>query len=283
MRLIFIAVILATLSACSMNQMLVRASMPMIEGGVQALNQETDLELAEASIPTNLELLEGMILIDPENTELHNYAAQAYYGLGYGFNEDHRPTRAMSFYLRGRKHGLTSLALSGATDLTGTIDAMEADLKKLDVDDVPALFWTASNWAKWIDLNRDKPESLAQLHRPTAMMQRVLELDETFYHGSAHMYFGVFYGGRSPMFGGDFDRARKHFDKAREITGGKLLVADLLQAQYLSRQEFDQEDFHNRLTSIIEAPDDLYPELGLLNEITKRKAQLLLSKEAEWF
>ena len=115
------------------------------------------------------------------------------------------------------------------------------------------------------------------------MMQRVLELDETFFHGSAHMYFGVFYGGRSPMFGGDFDRARKHFDKAREITGGKLLVADLLQAQYLSRQEFDQEDFHNRLTRIIEAPDDLYPELGLLNEITKRKARLLLSKESEWF
>ena len=283
MRLIFVAVILATLSACSMNQMLVRASMPMIEGGVQALNQETDLELAEASIPTNLELLEGMILIDPENTELHNYAAQAYYGLGYGFNEDHRPQRASSFYQRGRKHGLTSLTLSGATNLTGTIDAMHADLKKLDVDDVPALFWAASNWAKWIDLNRDKPESIAQLHRPTAMMQRDIELDETFFHGSAHMYFGVFYGGRSPMFGGDFDRARKHFDKAREITGGKLLVADLLQAQYLSRQEFDQEDFHNRLTRIIEAPDDLYPELGLLNEITKRKARLLLSKESEWF
>ena len=180
MRLIFVVMILATLSACSMNQMLVRASMPMIEGGITALNQETDLELAEASIPTNLELLEGMISIDPDNVELHNYAAQAYYGLGYGFNEDHRPERAMSFYLRGRKHGLTSLTLSGASNLTGTIDAMEADLKDLDVDDVPALFWTASNWAKWIDLNRDKPEGLAQLHRPTAMMKRVLELDETF-------------------------------------------------------------------------------------------------------
>ena len=283
MRLIITMLLMTFLSACSMDQMLVRASLPMIEGGITALNQETDLELAEASIPTNLELLEGMIIIDPGNVDLHNYAAQAYYGLGYGFNEDHRPERASSFYIRGRKHGVTSLSYSGVNNLDGTAEALEAELEKLDKDDVPALFWTASNWAKWIDLNRDKPEGIAQLFRPTAMMRRVLELDENYYYGSAHMYFGVFYGGRSRMFGGDFDKARQHFDKAREATGGKLLVADLLQAQYLARQEFDQEDFHNRLTKIINAPKDLYPELALLNEIAKRKAKILLSKEEKWF
>lgn len=283
MKLILTLSILLLTSACSMDKMLVRASLPMIEGGVNALNQETDLELAEASIPTNLELLEGMINIDPENVELHTYAAQAYYGLGYGFNEDHRPKRASSFYLRGRKHGFTALALSGADDLVGTLEAMEASLKQLDKDDVPALFWTASNWAKWIDLNRDYPKGVSQLPRPTAMMQRVLELDETFYYGNAHVYFGVYYGGRSRMFGGDFEKSRYHFDRAREITGGKLLIADLLQAQYLARQEFDQEDFHNRLTKVVNSPIDLYPELSLLNEIAKRKARFLLSKEAEWF
>lgn len=283
-RLVSIIVLILLSSACSMDKMLVRASMPMIEGGIEALNKETDLALAETSIPTNLVLLEGMINIDPENVTLHTYAAQAYYGLGYGFNEDYRQERASKFYLRGRKHGLTALALSGANNLEkGYLDSFESEIKKLDEDDVPALFWTASNWAKWIDMNRDKPESLAQLPKPTAMMQRVLELDETFYYGSAHMYFGVYYGSRPPMFGGDFKRSRQHFNRAREITNGKLLVADLLQAQYLARQEFDREDFHNRLTNIINAPEDLYPELGLLNQIMKRKAQLLLDKENKWF
>jgi hypothetical protein len=256
----------------------------MIEGGVQALNEETDLELAEASIPTNLGLLEGMIRIDPENVTLHTYAAQAYYGLSYGFNEDHRQKRASNFYLRGRKHGLTALALSGANGLSkANFYSFESGLKNLDEDDVPALFWTASNWAKWIDMNRDLPESIAQLPKPTALMRRVLELDETFYHGAAHMYFGVYYGSRSPMFGGNFEKSRQHFDRAREITKGKLLVADLLQAQYLARQTFDREDFHNRLTKIIEAPEDLYPELALLNQITKRKAQMFLKMEEKWF
>lgn len=283
-RLFLILAACSLASACSINQMMVRASLPMIEGGITALNMETDLELAENAIPTNIELLEGMIVIDPENITLHNYAAQAYYGLGYGFNEDQRPERASNFYRRGLKHGLAALSSNGLDNAFSIpLEQLENELKETEKDDVATLFWTASNWAKWIDMNRDSPEIIAQLPRPTALMQRVLELDETFYYGGAHMYFGVYYGGRSPMFGGDFDKAENHFDRAREITDGKLLVADLLQAQFLSRQKFDEEDFTNRLAKIIEAPDDLYPELALLNAICKKKAEILLGMKESWF
>ena len=284
MRLTLLLLISTVIGGCSMDQMLVRASKPLIEGGIHAMNQETDLQLAENAIPTNLNMLEGMIRIDPDNDSLRIYAAQAYYGLGYGFNEDNRPKRAVNFYMRGLKHGLHALAVNGYKNIrNGSMDELEAMLKKMDDDDVGALFWTASNWAKWIDQNRDKSASLIELPKPTALMQRVLELDDTFYYGGAHMYFGVYYGGRSPMFGGDFKKSEAHFDRAREITEDQLLVADLLQAQYLSRQKMDKEDFHNRLTKIIEAPEDLYPDLALLNQIAKRKAKLLLKEEEKWF
>ncbi len=283
-KLFTYTLIIISLSACSMNRMMVSASLPMIEGGIEAMNQEPDLQLAEDSMPANISMLNGMIYLDPENIQLHTYAAQAYYGLSYGFNEDKDIERASGFYQRGLKHGLTALALSGLSDVkTITPDDLEQQLQKLNKDSVAALFWTASNWAKWIDLHRDTAEALIQLPRPTAMMQRVLELDESFYYGGAHMYFGVYYGSRAPVLGGDFDKSRWHFDKAREITDNKLLVADLLQAQYLSRQMFDREDFHQRLTKIIAAPEDLYPELTLLNQIAKRKARLLLSREDQWF
>lgn len=285
MRLILSLFLVSTLTACSLNQMLVRASLPIIEGGIEALNQETDLELAEAAIPTNLEMLEGMIIVDPDNDTLHTYAAQAYYGLAYGFNEDIDPERASRFYQRGLKHGLSALEIKGLKNISsGSVDKLETELKQLiKKDDVPALFWTASCWAKWIDMNRDASESIVQLPRATALMRRVLELDENFYHGGAHMYFGVYYGGRSPSLGGNFKKAKYHFNKARAATNGKLLIADLLQAQYLSRQQFDHKDFRTRLTKIIEAPDDLYPELGLLNQVAKRKARAMLSKEKQWF
>ena len=62
-----------------------------------------------------------------------------------------------------------------------------------------------------------------------------------------------------------------------------MLIPDLLQAQYLARQQFDREQFQRLLNGIIEAPDDLMPELGLQNQIAKRKAAALLEKEAQWF
>ncbi len=284
LKLIIASFLLLFLSACSMNKMMVNMSMPMIEGGIEAMNEESDLQLAEDAMPANISMLNSMIRLDPENAQLHIYAAQAYYGLSYGFNEDRDNRRADRFYLRGLKHGLIALELLGLKNIKKqNIETLEQQLQQLDKDDIAAIFWTASNWAKWIDLNRDDAASLIQLAKPTAMMQRVLELDDTFYYGSAHMYFGVYYGARPPMFGGDFTRSKKHFDRAREINQDKLLIVDLLQAQYLSRQMFDQQDFHQRLTKIIEAPEDLYPELTLLNQIAKRKARLLLDREAQWF
>ena len=281
---IFYSFLLLTLSACSMDQMVIRASSPMIEGGVEALNRETDLELAEDSIPANLNMLMGMINIDPENVELHTFASQAFYGMSYGFNEDNRPQRASNFYLRGLDHGLKALQFSGAGELRDLpFSDFEDRVNKLDKADVPAMFWTASNWAKWIDMHRDNPEAIAQLARATALMQRVLDLQDTFYYGGAHMYFGVYYGSRAPMLGGNFDKSKQHFDRAREITDSKLLIPDLLQAQYLARQMQDSKDFRDRLTGIVNAPDDLMPELGLQNQIAKRKAALLLKKENEWF
>jgi len=281
---LFAATCLLLLCSCSMDKILVRSSTPLIEGGIEAMNQETDLKLAEESIPANLNMLQGMISIDPENVQLHTFAAQAFYGLSYGFNEDNRPQRASKFYLRGRKHGLTALKIiSGKNLLTMPIADFEKQMAQFDKDDVAAIFWTASNWAKWIDMHRDNIEAIAQLARATALMQRVIELDDTFYYGGAHMYFGVYYGSRAPLLGGNFKKSQQHFDRAREITDSKLLIPNLLQAQYLDRQQQNQQGFHNRLTAIIKAPDDLMPSLALQNQIAKHKAALLLKKEKQWF
>lgn len=267
-----------------MQQMMVRASLPMIEGGIHAMNQENDLDLAEAAIPANISMLEGMIRLDPENIDLHTYAAQAYYGFAYGFNEDVYPYRASKFYIRGLNHGITALELLGVKNAKeSTVDEFEKALQGLDEDTVATLFWTASNWAKWIDMNRDSPEAIIALPRVNALMQRALELDDSFYYGGPHLYFAVSYGARPPMFGGDFSKSEQHFNRAREINDDKLLIVDVLQAQYLERQRFDQARFSQLLNRVIEAPDDLDPDLALMNQIAKRKAQNLLGRRSKWF
>ena len=281
----FISLSLLLLNACSMAKLTVRASMPIVEGGIQALNMETDLILAEAAFPPNIELLEGMLINDPDNQKLREYAAQAYYGYAYGFLETEQPTRASAMYLRGLRHGRKALHLAGLDEqlLDGKLQQLQEALGQLDQDALGALFWSASNWAKWIDMNRDQPGSIAQLSHAVALMQRTLELDAHYFMSGPHIFFGVYYGSRSPMLGGDFEKSSRHFEIARRANHDRLLIVDLLQAQYLERQRFDRDAFHQYLKRVVEAPEGLYPEQGLINSIARRKARQLLKKENQWF
>lgn len=284
-RTLLLSVLLGLLNACSMGRIVVRASMPMIEGGIVAMNRETDLKLAKAAIPANMGMLEGMLVNDPQNPLLNEYAAQAYYGYTYAFVEDHDRRRASKLYYRGFIHGKAALAEHDLNEvqLEGRLNVLQAALKQLDRDAVPALFWTASNWAKWVDMNRDSVRALAQMPRVVLLMQRVLELDENYYFSGAHLFFGVYYGSRSPMMGGNFALSEKHFNRARKDTHNKILLPDLLEAQYLDRQRFDRAAFHQRLQHIIDAPADLYPAQAFINTIAKQKAVELLKREDEWF
>jgi len=273
------------LNACSVGQMVARSSLPVVESGNIAMNRETDLELARDAIPANLKLVEGLIQELPDNAELRIQAAQGFYGYAYGFVEDENAPRASRLYQRGLAHALKALDVAG---LHGDIESMPLDVLKARLAGmgrraVPALFWAASCWAKWIDLNRNDPARLADLGKAVALMQRVLELDDTYYYGGAHIFFGVYYGNRPPMLGGDFKKSAAEFDQARAITHGKLLIVNLLQAQYLARQELDRKQFHERLTAVVNAPPDIYPEMALANAIAQHKAKRLLAREAEWF
>ena len=55
-KLLASILIIVSLSACSMNKMMVDASLPMIEGGMEAMLQEPDLQLAEDSMPANIRI-----------------------------------------------------------------------------------------------------------------------------------------------------------------------------------------------------------------------------------
>lgn len=273
------------LTACSFNQLTVRAAQPLIDGGIQALYRETDLDLAKSAFAPNIELIEGMLVNDSGNRHLHEYAAQAYYGYAFGFVEDENPSRASSFYLRGMQHGLSALQLAGMSpaDQQGPLEQFTRALQQLDSQSVPALFWTASSWAKWIDLNRDQVDAISQLPKPVAMMERVLDLDESYFFAGPHVFMGVYYGSRSPLLGGNFDLSLQHFDKARELTRHKILIIDVIQAQYLEVQRNDRERYHKLLSAVIEAPGDLNPDQALSNAIAKQKAKRLLEQEDQWF
>jgi len=273
------------LSACSMGQMVVRGTQTILDSGVESMNRETDLQLARDAMPANLKLIEGMLIEDPNNREMRLFAAEGFYGYSYGFIEAEDTDRARLLYRRCYTHALKALHLSG-TEIdpeSSSTEELQTAVGRAGSRAVPALFWSASCLGKWIDLNRDSPAGIAGLSSAEILMRRVIELDDEFYFGGAHMFFGVYYGGRAPMFGGDFALSEQSFQRAAEINNNKLLLVDVLQAEYLDRQKLDQQAFHTRLKKVVNAPDDLYPEMALVNGISKQKAKRLLEHEKDWF
>jgi hypothetical protein len=284
-RALFIAVTVLILSACSTNKFMVKASIPLLESGIIAMNHETDLELAKAAMPANIEMLESMVVMDPENLKLRAIGAQAYYGYAYAFVEDNNRQRASRFYVRGLKHGESALMNMGFDKpLTKmSYDDVIKQVEQLDESSVPLMFWTASCLAKWVDMNRDKPTIVAQISKAATLMERVLVLDEDYYHGSVHLFFGVYYGSRPPMLGGNIKKSQSHFDRVRTISKAQLLMADVLQAQYLERQRMNRTAFRTLLSRVAKLKDPLLPELSFINAISRQKAALMLKKEHEWF
>jgi hypothetical protein len=273
------------LSACSMGQMVVRGSQTILDSGIVSMNHETDLQLAKDAMPANLKMIEGMLVEDPDNTTLLLYAAEGFYGYSYGFVDLDDKPRARQLYQRCYDHAREALVLAGLglDPASANPNELENAVNRLGQESVPAMFWTANCLGKWIDMSRNDPAGIAALASAAILMQRVLDLDDDFYHGGAHLFFGAYYGGRAPIFGGDFERAQRNFQRANEINDNRLLLVDVVQAEYLDRQQLNRDGFHERLTRVINAPDDLYPEMGLVNAIAQKRANYLLTRENEWF
>ena len=285
MRRLLVLLPLLLLCACIPKRVVVRTTAVILPDALAAMNEEGDLELAEAAAATNLKLVEGLLHADPKNRQLAALTAQGFGGYALAFVEDDAPARAAALYLRGKEYGLRALMQDRhvAAAVKGTDDAFAASLSHLGQGDKDLILWTAMCWGKWIDLSRTDPAAVADLPRAEALFERLLALDEGYYYAAPHVFLGVFYGGRSKMLGGRPEEARAHFERAIELTGGRFLSARLYYAEYFARQTQDRALFETQLHAILDAPDDLLPEQRLANAVAKRKAARLLARVDEWF
>jgi hypothetical protein len=264
-------------------------------------DRESDLVLAEQASASNLKMMEGLLEITPDDADLLLLTSGSFTRYAFGFIEEEVEIadeqyefetkaalvkRAVDFYERGRRYGMRWIALhrnNFPAVVKQDLDRLAAELQKFGEEEVSGLFWTAYAWGSIINLQQNEPARLAELSKVELMMERVRELDEAYFFGGAHLFYGTFYGTRPEMLGGDPVRAKKHLLRAIEITGGRFLMARYLLAKGYCVQVQDRELFESTLREIIDAPSDLYPEQRLANEITKRRARRLLGRIDDLF
>jgi tetratricopeptide (TPR) repeat protein len=277
--------ILVFISGCSINRMAIRRAAGMIEIGMSAVYEEEDLELAKVSIEANLKLLEVLLKNDPENDRLKLLLAQGYGSYALGFVEDVDKERAKYFYLKGRNYALEVLKKNKilAKKINQSLQDWEKGLEKTDRKWVPALFWSAFNWGGYINLSLDNPRAIFDLGKVEAMMRRVVELDESYYFAGAHLFLGSMAGARPKLLGGDPEKAKSHFERAIQLTDGRFLMTYVYYAKYYAIQTLNEEKFDELVHHVLDARLDILPEYKLINQIAKKKAEMLLRSKSDIF
>ena len=281
----FFLCLLFLFSACLPNRKLtVGATATLLEEVARASSKQSDLRILREGMPAYLMLIDGMIQAWPDNEQLLIAASQSYSSFASLFVEDQDKEYANLLYGRGKQYALKSLEMRGFKEpLQRPFDEFKEGLNRLGKKDVPYIFWTATCWANWIRLNLDSMEALSELPRVETMMQRVLDIDEGFYYGGAHLFMGIWFASRPKMAGGDLKKAQGHFLKALDLGQGKFLMAYVYYANYYARKMMDKDLFNSTLQKVLETPADISPDLTLLNTMAKKKAQELLNRVEEYF
>ncbi|OGR84629.1 MAG: hypothetical protein A2901_08385 [Elusimicrobia bacterium RIFCSPLOWO2_01_FULL_54_10] len=251
------------LTGCSMRLMALRTTADLLETGVTAVYEETDVRYAREAMTSHLKLLEALLKNDPKNPKLLFSLTQGFGGYAFLFIEDENPERARYFYLKGRDYGRRLLAIKP--------------------EDAPALFWTAYCWAGWAALSLTNPDAIADLPKVEAMVRQAEQLNPGYFYSGADQLLGAYYASRPKMFGGDLAKSKSHFENAVKKTDGKFLMAQVLYAKYHAVAAQDRKHFESLLDGVITAPADVLPEQGLPNQVAREKAKRLLGKIDELF
>lgn len=287
-------------ASCSLKKMAVRQATGFFAESRKVFEQETDLELAETSIASNLKLLEAMQVHDPENRDLNLMIAEIYSAYTLSFAEDkmeqaeadkkpaevkRQQMRAKMLYLRARDYAgkvlLPKLEIENLASISEK--QLQEKLAKLDKDDIAAVFWYAFAWGSAINVDREDTEALSELPKIEVMMAQVKAWDEAYYFAGAWLFEGVYFGARAEMMGGNLPRSKESFEKNLKLTDGKLLITQYFYARTYCIFAQDKACFDKNLKIVLDAPADIHPGQKLANALAKKKAERLLKRKADFF
>ncbi|MBI5366038.1 MAG: hypothetical protein HZA54_03295 [Planctomycetes bacterium] len=278
-------------AGCSMKRFIADQMAGGLDDQMLAFDRETSVRHAREAGPALLKMLDGFLVSSPDNPALLVSGARLNTTFAFALLEEEDAAWARELYIKARGYGLRALAqrrpalaaalAPGAGSRTGGGGGgpeLAAALAETDRADLAPLFWTAYAWGSRINLQRNSPDSVAELPAVQQVMQRVIELDPAYFNAAPHLFFGVTLGARSAALGGDLAGSRTHFEAALAGSGRRYLLTQVLYARFYAVSAQDRTLFVKLLTEVKNAPAELAPEQALANAIARRRAEKLLAQ-----
>lgn len=237
---------------------------------------------SRASLEKAIAHWESIVAQDPRQGSTWAKLARAYYFLADGHLRTQPKSDAyLNAFEKGTSAGERALAEISpafkARVLEG--DKVEDAIKEVGTDGLEAMYWYAVNLSKW-----SRAKGLAALlgnkDRVKGVVSRALELDERFFFGAPHRYFGAYWA-LVPV-GRDMDKSKEHFDKSLAIAPGYAGTKVLMAESYAVKKQ-DKALFLELLDEVLAMPDDAISELIPETRAEKDKARELKAQADELF
>ena len=295
----FLAVAVLGLVGCSsVEKLAIKKVAASLGSGSVVFAQDDDPELVGQALPATLKLTEVMLQKAPEDRNLLLAACSGFTQYAYAFVDTEAffiepedflrarelETRALKLYLRAQGY-----CMEGLTLVRPGIDkelqlAPERAAARLGKEHLDLMFWTAASWGAAIAKGQNRPELTADLPAVRSLLERALALDETYQGGALHEAM-ITLEALPKALGGSEEKAREHFDRAVELSGGRSAGAYVTLARTVAVANQQRAEFESLLRSALAV--DVDAEDGrnrrLANVLAQRQAEELLRRADDYF
>lgn len=279
-RLILLLMVLS-ITAC--GRVITNAKIEFSQDLSATILEFDDPETIKKGVPAYLILISSMIKGDPDNPDLLESGAKLYGAYASGFTDSNESKKALSNRAFSYASDAMCIRNTGFCDVKSiSYFEYEKRLNTVDASQVKSLFIFASSWAGVIEANSSDWNAVAELPKVKAGIMRVIDIDETVNAGNAHLYMAVMESLLPPTLGGKPELAKKHFDRAIEISNGENQMARVLYAEKYARMMFDRE-LHDKLLKQVVESDTGPQDQILINTLAKQRAAELLLHADEYF
>jgi hypothetical protein len=258
---------------------------PALNPVVENMNRQDDLQLVCDGAPAFLLMIDSLIASDPTSEDLLKNGTQAYSSYATVVAECNRGDRAAQLSTKAKQYGMALLKKKRllALGLNCQLSDFSRLLQNVSRSHVDSLFWAGYSWATWIGFQEGAPAAMADLPKVEQIMKRVLELDESFFNGGAHIFLGVYNASRPVMYGGKPELSKKHFEQALLLSRRRYLPTMVAYARFYARMIFDRALYEELLKEVVAFDLKRAPELTLSNIVAKKQAAEMLADIDKYF
>lgn len=292
--LVSAAVLLA--GACSVKKTAIRSIGGALSGASDQFARDEDPELIKGALPFSLKVLETVLAEDPKNAGVLTSLNKGFTQYAYGFvlqeadelsDKDAVAAkvardRAVKLFLRGKNYGMRALELKRPAFAQELKANPKQAVQAFAKPDVPLLYWTAVGWAAALATSRDFL-MIGQIPQFEALMERALELDESYEQGAIHGFYIAYEMARLNGKGDKAANAKKHYDRAVELGQGKQAGPLVSYAENVLVPGKNRAEFESLLQQALKLDVNAAPDYRVLNLIFQKRARWLLSRTDRLF